>query len=1389
MELSMLMILALASVFLLSCFLLLHSWASPKAMDTIPGTLGWPIVGESFSFISEFSSPLGIYNFMKTRQERYGKVFKSFVLGRFTVFMTGREASKILLTGKDGMVSLNLFYTGKQVLGPTSLLQTTGEAHKRLRHLIAEPLSLDGLKKHFQFINTLAIETLDQWAGRKVLVLEEASTFTLKVIGNMIMSLEPTGEEQEKFRANFKIISSSFASLPFKIPGTAFHRGMKARDRMYVMLDSIIQRRRNGKEYRQDFLESLIKKHSKAGGDKEDDDNKLTDNQLKDNILTLLVAGHDTTTAALTWLIKFLEENPSVLEHLREEHKEIQANGNGGTNLTWTEVSHMPYTNKVINETLRRATILPWFSRKAAQDFKIDGYQIKKGWSVNLDVVSIHHDPEVFPDPQKFNPSRFDATLRAFSFLGFGSGPRMCPGINLARLEISIFIHHLVCRYKWRPLEKDDSVQATLVRMPKNKYPILVEPLTTKEAWDKLKLEYQGSDRTKQMQVLNLKRDFESLTMQEDETITKYSDRIALIVNKIRSLGEEFPDARIVEKVLVTLPERFESKISSLEESRDLSQISLAELMNALQAQEQRRALRQENVTEGAFQMQTLQSNKDKNQFSKKKSKSREKSNKEGAQQKKYPTCSHCKKTTHLEKYCWWRPDAICGNCKQLGHVTKVCKYKNKDSYNAWLIDSGCTHHMCHNATIFKDLDKTYNSTVKVGNGGYVDVKGRGTVAVKTNSGIKLISNVLFVPDISQNLLSVVTQSVSDLWHKRFGHYNQRSLVELKKLELVEDMPNVSDEAQICIKRQLTTPYTPQQNGVSERKNRTVMEMARLPTKSLKNKTPYEAWYGVKPFVNHLKTFGSICYYHVPEPKRSKLDSRAQKGILIGYGTSTKGYRIFCLQTNKVVLSRNVKVDEMTTWDWQNKKDAQSNAGFNNHEDFQTSKSVDDFPVRGTRSLEDIYQRCSLAITELTSYFVERPKNHKVIGVKWVFKTKLNSDGSICKHKARLVVKGYAQQYGVDYQETFAPVARYDTIRLLFVLAAQNSWHIHQLDVKSAFLNGFVDEEIYVEQPDGVVAPGKEDYVYLLRKALYGLKQALRAWYETMDKHLTKLDDMLVTGNQPKLIQSFKDEMNKVFEMTDLGVMKYFLGMEVMQSCSRIFICQQKYAMDMLKKFKMQDCKPMSTPMTTNEKLSKDDGSKKINEGLYRSLIGSLLYLTLFMHSPSEKHFRQLKDSIFKICEGDLKSLGYSNDDWGGCVDDSRKTRNHSPINNRGRIHCFASVVNQALWLRKILKDLGQEQVKATNIMCDNISVVSISKNPTFHGRTKHIKIKYHFIREVQQSNEVLLVHYSFENQLADIFTKPLPTERFEALKQKIGVCHPDAKEECLVVGIPDFKP
>ncbi|XBI52807.1 hypothetical protein VPH35_035132 [Triticum aestivum] len=425
-------------------------------MRGIPGNMGWPVVGDTFAFIAAFSNPAGILSFLRERQARYDKVFKTYVLGRTTVFMTGREVAKILLSGKDGVVSLNLFYTGKQVLGPTSLLTTNGDEHRQLRRLIA---------------------------ASRVLVLDEASQFMLKVIANMFVSLDPEGPEQEEFRANFKaMISSSFTSLPLKLPGTAFHRGLGGRNRMYAMLDAVIVCRRPG-EVREYFLQTLLMKYTRgqqagAASDPAEEE-KLTDAQLKDNILTLLVAGHDTTTAGQTWLVKFLGENPEVLAKLREEHMAIRAahDGDDTQHLWWSDLSSMPYATKVMNETLRRATILPWYSRKVSQDFSIDGFQVAKGASVNLDVVSIHHDAAVFADPERFHPDRFDGSLKPYSFLGFGSGPRMCPGMSLAKLEICVFAHHLVCTYDWKALEDDALVQPTLVRMPNNKYPILATAL------------------------------------------------------------------------------------------------------------------------------------------------------------------------------------------------------------------------------------------------------------------------------------------------------------------------------------------------------------------------------------------------------------------------------------------------------------------------------------------------------------------------------------------------------------------------------------------------------------------------------------------------------------------------------------------------------------------------------------------------------------------------------------------------------------------------------------------------------------------------------------------------------------------------------------------------
>lgn len=557
----------------------------------------------------------------------------------------------------------------------------------------------------------------------------------------------------------------------------------------------------------------------------------------------------------------------------------------------------------------------------------------------------------------------------------------------------------------------------------------------------------------------------------------------------------------------------------------------------------------------------------------------------------------------------------------------------------------------------------------------------------------------------------------------------------------------------------------------------------------MQGKTPFEAWFGYKPDLQNLKIFGCLSFSYVPQVKRDKLDKKAEAGIFIGYSSTSKAYRIFQPQNGKIIVSRDTKFMEDKQWSWEESSEKQLPVNSQYLDD-----SEDDDPVRGTRSLSDIYERSNVAVFEPAEFkeaekddkwieamreelrmiekngtweLVDRPENRKIIGVKWVYRTKLNADGSVNKHKARLVVKGYSQVYGVDFSETFSPVARLDTIRMLLALAAQKGWKLYHLDVKSAFLNGYLQEEIYVEQPKGFLVKGKEEKVYRLRKALYGLKQAPKAWYNKVDDYLQSLrfikspseatlyvkksdtnliivsvyvDDMLVTGSNEKLVDEFKAEMFKAFEMTDLGLLTYFLGMEVKQGDNGVFICQKKFAKEILKKFHMEDCKDISTPMNQKEKFSKEDGAEKVDEMLYRSLIGCLMYLTAtrpdimfvvsllsrFMNCASEVHFIAAKRILRYVkgttdygikysCCHDFQLQGFSDSDWAGSVEDMRSTTGFCFSFGSG-IFSWSSkkqdvvaqstaeaefiaanaTVNQAIWIRKILADLHMKQIEPT---------------------------------------------------------------------------------------------
>jgi hypothetical protein len=268
---------------------------------------------------------------------------------------------------------------------------------------------------------------------------------------------------------------------------------------------------------------------------------------------------------------------------------------------------------------------------------------------------------------------------------------------------------------------------------------------------------------------------------------------------------------------------------------------------------------------------------------------------------------------------------------------------------------------------------------------------------------------------------------------------------------------------------------------------------------------------------------------------------------------------------------------------------------------------------------------------------VPRPNGCKnVIGTKWVFKNKQDSNGIVIRNKARLVAQGYSQVEGVDFGETYAPVARLESIRILLAYASHHNFKLQQMDVKSAFLNGPINELVYVKQPPGFEDPNHPDHVYKLDKVLYGLKQAPRAWYEHLREFLvdrgfqvgvidptlfTKkvggnlficqlyVDDIIFGSTNNAFNDEFAKLMTSKFEMSMMGELKYFLGFEVKQYREGTFINQAKYTQDMLKRFTMTELKSYKTPMSTSVDLHTDTEGNDVDQKLYRSMIGSLLYL------------------------------------------------------------------------------------------------------------------------------------------------------------------------------------
>nr|GEW00254.1 retrovirus-related Pol polyprotein from transposon TNT 1-94 [Tanacetum cinerariifolium] len=429
---------------------------------------------------------------------------------------------------------------------------------------------------------------------------------------------------------------------------------------------------------------------------------------------------------------------------------------------------------------------------------------------------------------------------------------------------------------------------------------------------------------------------------------------------------------------------------------------------------------------------------------------------------------------------------------------------------------------------------------------------------------------------------------------------------------------------------------------------------------------------------------------------------------------------------------------------------------------------------------------------------------------------KLQTDAMVLKNKARLVAQGFRQEEGIDFEESFAPVARIEAIRIFVANAAHKNMKIYQMDVKMDFLNCKLKEEVYVSQPEGFVDQDNPSHVYKLKKALYGLKQAPRAWYDMLScsfisQHFFKgvvdpalftrqaendlllvqiyVDDIIFVSTNTAICNEFANQMTTRFKKSMMGHMSFFLGLQISQSNRGIFINQSKYAYEIVKKYGMLTSDSVDTPMVEKSKLDEDIHGKPGDATLYHGVIGSLMYLTSsrpdliyavylcarYQAKPIEKHLNAVK-RIFRYLKGTINmGLWYSKDtgmsltayadaDHAGCQDTRCSTSGSAQflgdkhVSSSSKKQKCTAISNYVFQFNKI------------PLYCDNKSAIALCCNKVQHSRAKHIGVQYYFIKERVDNRIVELYFVWMKYQLADIFTKPLPRERFNFLIEKLGM-------------------
>ncbi|XP_065870933.1 3beta,22alpha-dihydroxysteroid 3-dehydrogenase [Euphorbia lathyris] len=457
-------------LFFISLILLLLLLRSSRhrRLRVPPGNLGLPFIGETLQLISAYKTE-NPEPFIDERVNRFGSLFTTHVFGEPTVFSVDPETNRFILQNEGKLFESSYPGSISNLLGKHSLLLMKGSLHKRMHSLTMSFANSSILRNHLLAdIDRLVRLNLDSWSDR-VFLMEEAKKITFELAMKQLMSFDP-GEWTESLRKEYVLVIEGFFSLPLPLFSTTYRRAIKARTKVAEALSLVVTGRRKEHEKGEKKNDMLSALFSTGDG--------FSDEEIVDFLVALLVAAYETTSTIMTLAVKFLTETPLALAQLKEEHEGIRAKKRDGEGLEWSDYKSMPFTQCVVNETLRVANIIGGVFRRVMTDVNIKGYTIPKGWKIFASFRAVHLDQDYFKDARTFNPWRWQSNSGVSSpgnvFTPFGGGPRLCPGYELARVELSVFLHHLVTGFSWTPAEEDKLVFFPTTRTQK-RYPINVQ--------------------------------------------------------------------------------------------------------------------------------------------------------------------------------------------------------------------------------------------------------------------------------------------------------------------------------------------------------------------------------------------------------------------------------------------------------------------------------------------------------------------------------------------------------------------------------------------------------------------------------------------------------------------------------------------------------------------------------------------------------------------------------------------------------------------------------------------------------------------------------------------------------------------------------------------------